>query len=123
MRVISICDLQSVSGGATVNGCTGVPDKPFGFNFKPACDNHDINYSIDSQLSKAQADQVFKNDMLNICKTQYDNSLLCRAAAQIYYAGVTIFGGHFMRVAVSQALDRMAVEVFLVLALVFKEDE
>lgn len=77
------------------NGCTAVPNAPFGFNFKPACDRHDINYSAGTNLTKAQADNTFKNDMLNICKTEYDNSLLCIAAANVYYAGVVTFGGLF----------------------------
>ena len=91
MRVISVCEVENVTDGATVNGCTGVPNQPFGFNFKPACDRHDVNYSTETQMSKVQADQTFRNDMLNICKTKYDNSLLCRATAEVYYVGVSLF--------------------------------
>ena len=95
MRVISVCEVENVTGGATVNGCTGVPDRPFGFNFKPACDDHDRNYSTDSTISKVKADQQFKADMLNICETKYDNSSLCRATAQVYYLGVSMMGSFF----------------------------
>jgi hypothetical protein len=82
-------------GWAIPNGCTGVPNEPFGYNFKPACDNHDINYSSGTNHTKSQADSIFLNDMLTICKTEYNNDLLCRASSYTYYTGVTIFGGFF----------------------------
>lgn len=95
MRIISVCEFQDISGGATVNGCTGVPNKPFGYNFKPDCDNHDVNYSSGTNYTKSQADSIFLNDMLTICKKEYNNDLLCRASAYTYYAGVQTFGGSF----------------------------
>ena len=80
---------------AISDGCTGVPNEPFGYNFKPACDNHDFNYSNGTNYTKSQADSIFLKDMLTICKTEYNNDLLCRASSYTYYTGVTILGGFF----------------------------
>jgi len=95
MRVISDIECKYVAGAFEPNGCTAVPNALFGYNFKPACDTHDINYSSDTIYSKAQADQVFLNDMLNICRDQYNDAFLCQITAEIYYIGVTLFGGSY----------------------------
>lgn len=78
-----------------VNGCTGVPDSPFGFEYAPSCNNHDMNYSDTTTMSRAEADAQFRTDMLNTCDTKYDGSLLCKVTANVYYVGVRILGGFF----------------------------
>lgn len=95
MRVISIDEIQYIAGGGDANGCTAVPNKPNGYDFKPACDNHDFNYSRTTDQTRSQADQKFLNDMLSICETRYNNENTCRATAYSYYIGVRIFGGLF----------------------------
>ncbi|WP_308922268.1 phospholipase A2 [Janthinobacterium sp. J1-1] len=93
MRMIVLKELAAVAGGG--DGCTLVPDAPFGFNFRDACDMHDNNYSSGSPYSRAEADAIFKADMHNICETNYNDSFACNVMAEVYGAGVSIFGGSF----------------------------
>lgn len=93
MRMIVLKELAVVAGGG--DGCTLVPDAPFGFDYRSACDRHDDNYSAGSLVSRAEADAMFKADMHNICATNYNDSFGCNAVAEVYGLGVELFGGFF----------------------------
>jgi hypothetical protein len=93
MRMIVLKELAVVAGGG--DGCTLVPDAPFGYNYRSACDRHDDNYSAGSLVSRAEADAMFKADMHNICATNYNDSFGCNAVAEVYGLGVELFGGFF----------------------------
>lgn len=93
MRMIVLKELAVVAGGG--DGCTLVPDAPFGFNVRGACDTHDKNYSPGSPFSRAEADAIFKADIHNICVTDYNDSFACHAVAEVYGLGVELFGGFF----------------------------
>ena len=75
--------------------CTMVPDAPFGFDFSQPCMGHDQNYSADSTVSRATADQIFRDAMYQSCDANYGGSLLCYATATVYYLGVRSFGWLF----------------------------
>ncbi len=75
--------------------CTLVSDSPFGFSFGAICAVHDENYGPNSSVSRTAADEMFYNDMINTCYTQYDDSALCNFMATVYYIGVRLFGGLF----------------------------
>ena len=68
-----------------------VPDKPFGFDFTPACINHDKCYSTCGK-SKADCDQAFLDDMLGICEDKYFSQHGCNNVAYIYYGAVNNYG-------------------------------
>ncbi|CAK9187117.1 unnamed protein product [Ilex paraguariensis] len=70
-----------------------VPDKPFGFNFLPACQAHDKCYGNKSGPSKEQCDKSFKEDMLKECKDKsWPKSKICKGSANDYYKAVDLFG-------------------------------
>ncbi len=75
--------------------CTGVPDRPFGYDFGPSCRQHDLDYSKGSSVSKDDADNSFLNSMLSKCNDDYDGALLCKLTAYTYYGGVRLVGGFF----------------------------
>lgn len=84
------------------NGCTGVPDKPSGFNFLPSCQRHDFgysNYKIQKRCSEAERKKIddnFKKDMDKECSKyaglQAARGVQCRAIARGYYEGVRKLG-------------------------------
>jgi len=104
--------------GPTANGCGSdgfsrhVPDRPFGFNFKPACDAHDKKYSSPS-WTKVKADQEFLKDMVSLCEMRFHNSqknffdrvvyVECIKYAVIYYAVVDQFGDNAFEKAQKEA--------------------
>ena len=89
-------------GMPTYNGCGDesfkgnlVPNKPFGFNFEPACNGHDLCYGTCGS-SKDACDKEFLNNMLDMCSSyKYLPPLYskCSALAVIYYEAVHKFGG------------------------------
>lgn len=100
--------------GLAPNGCGPagtniVPDSGKGWDFKDACDEHDINYERDPQTNKCRctrrnADDLFLMDMLESCwdmhkspsGTQDDERYFnCVARAGEYYYAVKIFGWMF----------------------------
>ena len=80
-------------GGA----CTGVPDAlPGVFDFTAACERHDTCYSLG--VDRLACDRAFRADLLAACATQHPDALavgrlLCAVFAELYYLGVTLFGG------------------------------
>jgi len=93
--------------GPRANGCGSegslipVPDRPFGINFKPACESHDKNYARLSRTREV-ADQVFLLDLLAICRRTFLNEKFnvaerasyigCVHLAITYYHAVRLFG-------------------------------
>ncbi|KAM3515881.1 hypothetical protein MY11210_000421 [Beauveria gryllotalpidicola] len=84
------------------DGCTYASNNPFGFPFEPACQRHDFgyrNYKAQTRFdsdSQYRIDMNFYNDMVFQCS---DVSALrsCHALANVYYAGVRMFGGYSKR--------------------------
>jgi len=103
MRLISQEEMWFVAGGAEGDPictepepeppedyCTLVPDIPLGYDFGSACRTHDENSSKDSTMTRADADQIFREDMHKICSENYNDSAVCHALADIYYMGVKL---------------------------------
>jgi RHS repeat-associated protein len=71
-----------------------VPDSPVGFDFGPACENHDHCYGT-CGASKKSCDKQFLNDMRNKCRSYQPmlaNPGFCLLLANIYYQAVN-WGG------------------------------
>ncbi|KAJ3496082.1 hypothetical protein NLG97_g2928 [Lecanicillium saksenae] len=84
------------------DGCTKSPDNPFGFPFEPACTRHDFgyrNYKAQSRFDsagRARIDSNFKTDLKSQCASVSAKGS-CNALANVYYAGVRLFGGFAKR--------------------------
>ena len=80
--------------------CTGVPDAiPGIFDFTDACAAHDACYASGEQ-TQAECDNQFRQDMTATCVAQHPSALdpgryACLFFAQVYYAGVVLFGQFF----------------------------
>ncbi|KJZ71375.1 hypothetical protein HIM_09258 [Hirsutella minnesotensis 3608] len=80
------------------DGCTRVPDNPFGFPFLQACHRHDFgyqNFRIQHRFTKAnklKIDLKFKEDLYHQCGSVFAKTA-CEKLADVYYAGVRAFGG------------------------------
>ena len=76
------------------DACSWSPDKPFGFDFKPACHRHDFGYRNNKRQGrwnadkKLRVDDKFKADMYSIC----GSNIACKGTANIYYAAVRKWG-------------------------------
>ena len=90
-------DIPFDDGGA----CTGVPDAlPAIFDFTSACAAHDLCYAGGEQ-TRDECDAQFLQDMGALCVTQHPAVLdplryVCLTFAQLYYAGVRLFGQFFI---------------------------
>ncbi|MYS14522.1 hypothetical protein GTW73_11240 [Streptomyces sp. SID4982] len=89
--------------GITHDHCTQSPDKPWGYNFIPACDQHDYGYGTIGNSYKGYYKFLSRNKGLNVdgvfwtslfTKTcnAYFTSMNCRATANVYYSFVTVLG-------------------------------
>ncbi|KYK54411.1 p15-like protein [Drechmeria coniospora] len=80
------------------DGCTKSPDYPFGWPYLPACHRHDFGYrnyrkqKRFAQISKAQIDLKFKQDLVYQCSGVSAEDA-CKALAEVYYLAVRHFGG------------------------------
>ncbi|MGD2084673.1 MAG: phospholipase A2 [Candidatus Aminicenantes bacterium] len=79
------------------NGCgtkkIDVPDKPFGNDFKEACNNHDKCYSTQGK-SKKNCDDQFRKDMDRECnKKKGIGHKVCKATSSVYHNAVK-YGGN-----------------------------
>ncbi len=80
--------------------CTGVPDTiPGIFDFTEACASHDACYASGDQ-TQAECDEAFRADLVGACLAQHPSALdparyACLTFAQLYYAGVRLFGQFF----------------------------
>ena len=79
--------------------CTGVPDAvPGVFDFTAACIRHDACYA--AAADRLACDTAFRQAMIGACLAQhpvaYDaRRYTCLLFAELYYAGVRLFGGFF----------------------------
>ena len=79
--------------------CTGVPNSiPGIFDFSQACQAHDLCYA--QGVDRATCDVQFREDMSELCEVQHPDPLdarryACLAFADLYFAGVRLFGGFF----------------------------
>ncbi len=86
---------------AAPNGCTGVPDSGYGFNFNASCNDHDNCYAFkyfgDSASGRQACDVRFLNNMKAHCNTRssWGQRTFCRGVAYTYYYGVRALGGFF----------------------------
>jgi hypothetical protein len=77
------------------DGCSHVPNSPFGFHFRHACERHDFgyrNYKRQARFTephRKQVDDNFRSDMYSVCGTNWE----CRRTADLYYLGVRKLGG------------------------------
>jgi RHS repeat-associated protein len=70
--------------------CTMSPDRPFGFDFSTACQNHDSCYGT-CGASKQQCDATFLQDMYAAC----GDNRFCRTLANTYFGAVKRAGQSF----------------------------
>ncbi|KAA2258622.1 phospholipase [Solihabitans fulvus] len=102
---ISIRDQAPYAGQLdwSSDGCSHVPNSPFGFRFLPACERHDFgyrNYKRQGRFTEPNRkliDDNFRADMYHVCGGNW----ACRRTADIYYFGVRELGGS--RVAIVDA--------------------
>ncbi|MET9672469.1 phospholipase A2 [Streptomyces sp. NPDC006482] len=89
--------------GIYYDHCTTAPDKPAGFDFRPACDSHDYGYGTIGNAYKGyryyldkykgwQVDAEFWNLLYNKTCPDYFFKGTCRKLANVYYGAVTVFG-------------------------------
>ena len=85
--------------GSGANGCTGVPDAGYGFDFHAACDRHDRCYRQRTRgttwRGRLGCDRAFLADMGRSCDRHRRYSapgLACRSTARLYYLGVRALG-------------------------------
>ncbi len=88
--------------GRAANGCTGVPDSGYGFEFHHLCDRHDRCYRTrpygSSSAGRRSCDRVFRAQMLWYCRRHRAPSAkrtACRAVAAAYYGGVRALGHRY----------------------------
>jgi hypothetical protein len=76
------------------DACSWSPDKPFGFDFTPACHRHDFGYRNNKRQGrwnagkKLRVDDKFKADMYSIC----GGNIACKGTANVYYSAVRKWG-------------------------------
>lgn len=85
--------------GRGANGCTGVPDAGYGFEFHTICDRHDRCYGSRPHGSgyhgRRQCDRAFLGAMSSQCDRHPRlgaRRMTCRSVAWTYYRGVRAFG-------------------------------
>lgn len=69
-----------------------VPDVMFGINLQSSCAAHDNRYNL-CGFEKAEADHLFRTDILASCSAQGGNALMCNVIATTYGLGVSLGGG------------------------------
>ncbi|CAL9555732.1 hypothetical protein SUDANB145_04516 [Streptomyces sp. enrichment culture] len=99
---------KKLPNGTKVRGinhdhCTSAPDRPLGYDFRPACDQHDYGYGTIGNSYKGYykylsrnkgfaVDGVFWTSLYTKTCNGYWIKSPCRSAANLYYAAVTVFG-------------------------------
>ncbi|MBT2231529.1 phospholipase A2 [Nonomuraea sp. NEAU-A123] len=89
--------------GITYDHCTNAPDRPSGFDFRPACDMHDYGYGLIGntykhykyyldRYRKSQVDDVFYSTLKNWTCNAYFVLVrpVCRRWAWVYRQGVRL---------------------------------
>ncbi|MFH8463514.1 phospholipase A2 [Streptomyces sp. NPDC017991] len=89
--------------GISHDHCTTAPDKPLGYDFRPACDQHDYGYGTIGNSYKGYYKYLSRNKGINVdgvfwtslytktCNGYFFKST-CRNLANVYYVAVTVFG-------------------------------
>jgi YD repeat-containing protein len=89
--------------GISHDHCTTAPDRPLGYDFRPACDQHDYGYGTIGNSYKGyykylsrhkgiNVDAVFWTSLYTKTCNGYFFKAPCRSTANVYYAAVTVFG-------------------------------
>ncbi|MBL3670500.1 phospholipase [Streptomyces sp. M2CJ-2] len=89
--------------GINHDHCTSAPDRPLGYDFRPACDQHDYGYGTIGNSYKGYYKYLSRNKGLNVdsvfwaslyTKTcsGYRFKSICRSTANVYYAAVAVVG-------------------------------
>ena len=82
----------------STDGCTGGPERPFGYDFRQACYRHDFGYRNYGEAgtfrrNKARLDYAFLADLGRVCKRQQPvRRPLCVVLARTYYSAAQRFG-------------------------------
>lgn len=80
-----------------LDGCKGEADRPFGWDFKDACDRHDFaykNYKAQGRFTsenKKRIDKVFQEDMFRQCKIEEGSQDACHLTASVYHRNARTF--------------------------------
>ncbi|WP_068923844.1 phospholipase A2 [Planobispora rosea] len=92
--------------GVVYDHCTGIWDKPEGFDYRIACNMHDYGYGIiykykgtgDTWTKKhrSQVDDIFYTTMRDYICNSYTYKQACKDRAYDYYLGVRNLGGWTM---------------------------
>ena len=67
------------------NGCSYFPDKIFGYNLTPACNNHDANYWYQN-LNRKESDRILRENVIEILPSWL------KFIGWIMYFAVRLFG-------------------------------
>ncbi|KAH8732469.1 prokaryotic phospholipase A2-domain-containing protein [Phaeosphaeriaceae sp. PMI808] len=92
--------LQSKGFDWKSDGCSNVPENPFGFDFHNACVRHDFgyhNYILQRRCTEQERralDKNFHKDMLHEChrKESKERKLECEIFAMTYFTAVKLLG-------------------------------
>lgn len=102
LATLAFAAAPAAAHGVNTNGCTGVPDSGYGFDFHEQCDDHDRCYSNQPYGSdwrgRRACDREFRSAMLGYCK-RHDwftrKRTACDTVAVSYYVGVRTLGWPF----------------------------
>lgn len=84
---------DKANGCGTEKSDKFIPDKPLGFDFTDACNNHDICYSTEGK-GKETCDTQFKSDMDQVCENETGIKRgICKTVSSIYHISVKKGGG------------------------------
>jgi hypothetical protein len=86
---------QYISKDFKTDGCTGISDRIFGFDFSDACKAHDGFYRNVFDGTRLQADRIFYSAMLEVTRKQAKNpfhQFLGQCTALWRYTHVRVFG-------------------------------
>lgn len=101
MATVVVAPTAASAHGYKANGCTGVPDRGYGFDFHLACDGHDRCYHGQpfgtDAAGRLRCDRMFRSDMLDQCGDHGSRAkrVACRGIAWSYYYGVRVLGSPF----------------------------
>ena len=94
------CDCPLPECGYFGDGCTSAPDHPFGIKVHCCCNEHDCCYRIDRDKKSCNHRDMCDDDFRKCIKKSKDKASwwsqwMIDPIADIYYAGVHIFGGPY----------------------------
>jgi hypothetical protein len=100
--ISGVPEVKAQTSNSSTNGCSYVPDSVLGlFNFKQACNNHDICYSKGSGVPRKVCDDKFKKEMEEYCEKTYSwynpQRAACKSLALTYYGAVRQFSKSYYK--------------------------